>query len=172
MFFVSSVSFWVVLFVCFAAFGQPAKDKMSANSLFGKNLIYNGNAEAGDKGIGNVRGWTPKDAIEIDSYGHVGGEWDVGILGAPDGGENYFRITIDNGIESKTASQTVDVAAAAKEIDAGKAEYSASGFLGGIRTEHGTMILTLTFTDASGKELARSSTKPVDPPNLPAPPRT
>src|SRR5439155_16629821 len=43
-------------------------------------------------------------------------------------------------------------------------------YLGGIRTEHGTMMLTLVFLDSAGKELVAVSTKPIPAAELPAPP--
>lgn len=146
-----------------APFPQALKTKESAaarNTLFGKNLIVNGDAEMGETGEGNAKDWAPQSDVEIENYGHVAGEWDWNAPGAPNGGQNYFRIAIGGVAETKTVSQLIDVGGAAKEIDAGAAEFTASGHFGEIRSEHGTMILNVVFLDAADKTLGEAATAP------------
>lgn len=144
----------------------------SAKGLLGTNLLADPGAESADRE--NLTGWTvvkdqPDAQVSSESYGGVAGEWDEGIVGAPEGGSRYFRLSFQNTQRESTLTQTVDVAPLAKTVDAGKVEAKVSGHVGGMLKSDSTVVLVASFQDGEGKELGTLETKPTDSAALPKP---
>ncbi len=123
------------------------------NSLLGKNLIINGGAESGEAA------WRG-EGFESARYGSFGDEWDVGVAGAPNGGDSYFRLAVHEGKESAIAKQIIDLSRAAEFIDKNPLEITLSGYIGGSPTQEEKFAVTsliISFLDADKKTLGSSS---------------
>ncbi|HTP36687.1 MAG TPA: IPT/TIG domain-containing protein [Candidatus Acidoferrales bacterium] len=130
-----------------------------------RNLVANGDAEscpaaaqnATDPQVANIPNWTITGGFSAGSYG--GGSF----LSASDyipvsHGSKFFY----GGPGSKlaTAVQTVDLSAAAANIDAGQVKFYLSGYLGFIGGSYdaiNTISLKAEFQDASGNNLLVST---------------
>jgi hypothetical protein len=132
-------------------------------SVFGTNLVVNGNAEAGPGATGtdtvsNIPGWTPSGNFTVHQYG------DTNYLtatdpGPDDRGQNFFAGGPGN--SSSSASQMIDVSAGASTIDTGSVSFSLSAYLGGWQDQRDNAVLTATFLDGHGATLGTSSIGPV-----------
>ncbi len=131
--------------------------------IFKQNLVVNPGAEAGSgmtgydqEPIKDVPGWTLTGPITVAKYG--GDSFNAaGDYGPVERGANYFISARGGG--KATAMQTIDLSAAAAEIDAGRVRFYLAGylgshaqldFLGGVKAE---------FKDAAGKVLLASRIK-------------
>jgi uncharacterized protein (TIGR03437 family) len=129
---------------------------LSAQSVFGTNLIVNGDAEAGP-GVGNatpvpnIPGWTNNGASVL-TYASAYGLTLDNIVPF-NVGKNYFA----NGTTSSSMTQTINLAAGAATIDAGAATFAASGYFGAYADDDDNAALTVAFLDASGKQLSAST---------------
>jgi len=140
----------------------------SANaSIFGRNLIVNGDAEAG-RGAPDASatarplpGWTPTGNFSAVEYGGSGGLPAKTDPGPPKRGKNFFSGGPSNSASS--AEQMIDVRAGATAIDAGGVKYKLSGYLGGFEGQQDHMVVTATFLDASGQKLGVATIGPVTP---------
>lgn len=141
-----------------------------APSLYNRNLIVNGDAELGELGRENAKGWTPRDGFEIETYGHTSGEWDRDVQGAPNGGKNYFRKAIGAGVESAAMLQRIDIFPIAQAVDSGAVAFTISGYFGGMMNSEGTTLMTVLFRNVSGQALASISTAAVAGTEKPQPP--
>lgn len=148
-----------------AALAQPAA--AAPASLFGRNLLVNGDAEAPYDEAAKVPGWTHVEGFEVDRYGGVGGEWDYGLSGCPDCKAQYLRLGFQADVRELSTSQAIDVAPAAGEIDAGKVRVRISAWLGGFHDADTSGEVLAIFDDAAGHELGRIATKPYDTAALP-----
>jgi hypothetical protein len=132
----------------------------AAQTLFGRNLIVNGNAEDGKAAddAGSIAGWkkgagTPRTRPypATDAQGQ----------GVPaNHGANYFNGGPDN---NSSLTQLIDLAPAAQEIDGGAVTYDASAFLGGEGSDPDAAQLTIVFTGDDGAELGTVTVGPVTP---------
>lgn len=134
-----------------------------AASAFGHNLLQNGNAEA-DTGatdpehVVKPTGWTTTGQFTVVQYGASGGFPDKTTAGPADRGKNFFG----GGNEKvSTATQTVSLASAAQQIDAGTVTYTLSGWLGGYETQGDSAMVTVTFLDTAGAKLTSGQIGPV-----------
>jgi hypothetical protein len=136
---------------------------VSSNSL-GKNIIFNGNAEAGpgapdDSTIVPAPGWTGSEKFTVVQYGASGGFQDASSPGPKDRGKNFFAGGPDS--EQSTAKQTIQVASLASQIDAQQLTYKFEGWLGGYQDQDDNATVTAEFMDASGKALKKATLGPV-----------
>lgn len=127
------------------------------------NLVKNPGAEDGT-GAANVSdappvpSWTTASGFTAVQYGvdTFPGTDEAGRIG---GGRNFFAGGPDNA--GSSATQTIDLAAAAAEIDAGQAKAALSADLGGWQGQDDSGVVDALFLDATGKELGRLSIGPV-----------
>src|SRR4051812_31789489 len=119
---------------------------------YGVNLLVNGNAEDGAFSSTGapvlVPGWTTSSAFTVVNYGAPGG-FPGGIVGSdspPDHGNQFFA---GGNAAASTATQTIDVAANAAEIDTGNAVVDLLGWLGGFGTDPDTAALSVSFLNGN-----------------------
>ncbi|HSO28945.1 MAG TPA: hypothetical protein VLS28_03520 [Candidatus Sulfomarinibacteraceae bacterium] len=118
------------------------------SALFGGNLIANGDGELGDASPDGyspvpVPGWTTTSNFTVVAYGTDGGYPSATDPGPSDRGANFFAGGPDN--PSSSASQLINVAAAAQLIDSGAVAYDLSGYLGGWTDQDDNAVLQITF---------------------------
>jgi hypothetical protein len=138
-------------------------------SLFGRNLVLNGDAEAG-RGAPDASstarplpGWNATGNFTAAQYGGSGGLPAKTDPGPPKRGKNFFAGGPSNA--SSSAEQMIDVSAGATAIDAGGVKYKLSGYLGGFSNQEDHTVVSATFLDASGQKLGVAAIGPVTPAN-------
>ena len=125
--------------------------------VFGKNLIVNGDAEAGPGGDGKTRvasipGWTSTQGVP-DVLAYAVAYTNIHALSPNDivpynRGNNYFA-----GGSAKADSvlaQTIDVSTAAATIDTGTVRYDFSAYMGGFGTDTDSPGLSASFQNTAG----------------------
>jgi hypothetical protein len=135
-----------------AAHASSAAVKAACTSC-GHNLIANPSAEAGKGGGGEkvpVPGWTQHGQFTAASYAWPGGDVDGTSAGPKNRGANYFYGGPSN--TRSWATQTVKVAKSG--VKTGKVRYTLSGWFGGYETQADQAVLTASFRNAKGKQLA------------------
>jgi hypothetical protein len=120
------------------------------------NLLADPGAEAGpgapdDATIDPPPGWTAIGSVTAVRYGASGGFPTAADAAALGGGANFFAGGPDSA--ASAATQTIDVSAAAVEIDAGGVSATVSGDFGGFGGQSDGATLTATFLDAAGAAL-------------------
>ncbi|MEJ0046428.1 MAG: alkaline phosphatase family protein [Rhodospirillales bacterium] len=116
------------------------------------NLIVGGDAEAGTcsndfKAVTTVPGWTViEGSPSILCY--AGAQLDT-----PKGTRPGSGFLADGPYGDSALLQTIDVSAAASEIDAGTVGYKLQGLLGGWSTYDGQAVVTAAFLDGNGNPL-------------------
>src|SRR6201999_1158514 len=120
------------------------------------NLIVNGNAETGTGSSDSattapvpIPGWTTTPNITEHTYDPAGSAAfpDVNASAAIGGGNQFFAGGPDNATDNtvETATQHVDVSAAATEVDAGTVTATLSADLGGFSTQGDNAAVTASF---------------------------
>jgi hypothetical protein len=158
---------------------QPAA---GIGSVYAGNLIVNGNAEyvavngqmqlgpgaaVADTVTAPPPDWTVAGTINEVKYGAEDDVPGPNDPGPPDRGSNFFWGGPDDGHDVHTARQSVDVSAAAADIDAGKVTFTLSGYFGGYSSQDDNTVLQAGFLGASttagtgGPVLLTAATKPV-----------
>jgi uncharacterized protein (TIGR03437 family) len=141
---------WVLALAALPANGQ----------ILNQNLVLNGDAESGsavqnatDAKVSSIPNWTTTAGFSVGVYG--GGNFlSVGDYGPVKRGSKFFYG--GPGAQRSTAVQTVDLTAAAVDIDAGRVKYNFSGYLGLIGGSLDTLYLAslkAEFQDAGGATL-------------------
>lgn len=118
---------------------------------FNKNIIKNGDAEAGPsiahdgkRQIPNY--WTDVEGqMWISKYGEGAGR-ELAEADVRGEGENYFWGGKNT---NSTIEQLADLSSIKQEIDAGKVSYELSGLLGGYRSQNDRAKLVADFLDAN-----------------------
>jgi hypothetical protein len=138
----------------------------AANPLYGHNLIVNGNAEAGAglPGNGEMPGWT--GGVIAGGTGGTMATVQYGYDSYPKSsdpgpkqrGTNFFAGVAT---EYGGAFQSIDVSAAAADIDAGAVHYALSGYLGGFANQADYATLHAQFFNPSSTELGAATIGPV-----------
>jgi uncharacterized protein (TIGR03437 family) len=137
---------------------------LDAQAILGRNLIVNGDAEAGPSDpdghhpISSFPGWTAQGTPDVVQYasGYNIGPDDIVPL---KDGSSYFtggRTQADSSL-----SQNIDMSSAAATIDAGTATFVASAYLGGFQSEPETAQMIVTFLSSSGGTLGSTTLGPV-----------
>src|SRR5581483_11672149 len=141
----------LLIFGALLAGAQPA-----GAQTWDKNLVVNGDAESGAgvtsrtaPVVKNIPGWTTTGNFTLCQF--VNGMVTDSRNMASEG-KQYFAGGPNGG--PATAKQTIDLAAGAAEIDAGRVRFSLSAWLsnGGSAVAASPKI-TATFVDAAGKTL-------------------
>ncbi|MGH2410036.1 MAG: hypothetical protein ACRDGS_06640 [Chloroflexota bacterium] len=146
----------------------------AAGSIFGSNLIVNGDAEANpgnsfSQAVGvDARGWKATGMLRVlqyeaqpnDKYPEYPTMADPGPSAR---GKNYFAGGAQSQGNQTTATQIVAVADGAKAIDTGKVTFTLSGYLGGGGKFADTAGLKGTFKGADGAVLGSAKIDPVSP---------
>ena len=133
-----------------------------SGGLFGRNLIENPDAEDGaasPNGQGGipVPGWTLVGDFTVVAYGT--GDWPTPTSPGPKNRGNRF---FSGGVgASSQAAQTIDVSAAAAQIDAGRVNCELSGFLGDYASQSDNAGLLASFQDANGADIGSAQIGPV-----------
>jgi hypothetical protein len=134
---------------------------LPAQDVFGRNLLVNGDAEAGPGTDGHslpssIPGWSGSGSPNVITYAS---EWDLEATGIVpvNAGKNYFAGGPNTPLA--TLSQTVDFSRGADAIDAGGVTYEVSGYLGG--DNDATVQMTVQFLDAAGSTLRSVTLGPV-----------
>ena len=143
------------------------------------NLLVNPGAELGDPSLSGyssvtVPGWTVTGTPTVIEYGTLRrfpwpsaspGPTLPAFLGfptsnsAPPGsGEQFFG---GGPVATSTLTQTVDLRAAASDIDAGTVPYELSADLGGFTIDPSATSITVDFLDANGVKLGTGKIRPV-----------
>ena len=130
---------------------------------FGSNLIVNGNAEAGpgsasSNDIEPVPSFTTTGSFTVVQYGPNGGPLPTDP-GPADRGLNYFAGGPNNA--SSSAAQLINLLPEASVINAGKAAFTLSAYLGGYDGQNDNAILSLSFLGAGGAALGSAQIGPV-----------
>ncbi len=134
------------------------------------NLIVNGDAE---EGVGSsdgspvpVPGWTVTGEATAVQYGVVtsGGAYPAATDPGPvNRGLNFFSGGQND--TTSTLAQTISLASYATGIDAGAVTFALQGYLGGFSTQDDNAVLSVSFKNASGTELAAATIGPVTEPD-------
>src|SRR5690242_10747060 len=150
-----SAAIRILPLVLLAAAATPAHAQ-----ILNRNLVVNGDAETG-AGVRNASdaqvappGWTTTGGFSIGTYG--GGDFPAtGDYGPANRGRQFFYG--GPGSQRSTATQTVDLTAAAADIDAGRVKYYLTAYIGLISGSYDTIAQTAwkaEFQDAAGATLA------------------
>jgi len=156
---------------------QAAAQAVAAQS---PNLLVNPGAELGDSSLsGNssvtIPGWTLTGTPTVIPYGALRNLWPVGLSfpmpdmpsfmgypkahnGPPDGGEQMFG---GGNVADSQMTQTVDLSAAAADIDTGTVTYDLSAWLGGYLFNFSSAKVEVDFLDANKTYLDAASVGPV-----------
>jgi hypothetical protein len=122
-------------------------------SIFGTNLIVNGDAEAGpaslDGGaVASIPGWNGGvGGATVVVYGAVGGFPTPASPGPPNRGAQFFAGGQDQSFSSLT--QNIDLSSGAAQIDLGTTTYDLSAFLGGYSGQADRATITLSFVNGA-----------------------
>jgi len=136
----------------------------AASTLFGANLIVNGNAEssAGQPSNANpppIPSWTTTGHFAVVLYDAAGGFPRATDPGPPDRSKNFFSGGSADPLS--TATQTIDLTTGAASIDTGSVTYELSGYLGGYANQADNAVLTATFKGTGGATLGTATIGPV-----------
>jgi hypothetical protein len=155
---------WCATAVMLAALLPHGTSMRAASTLFGANLVVNGNAEAGVGQSSNanppsISGWTTTGHLAVVLYGAPGGFPAATDPGPADRGKNFFSGGSDDPVS--IATQTIDLTNGASTIDAGSVTYSLSGYLGGFANQIDNAKLTATFKGTGGTSVGAATVGPV-----------
>lgn len=136
----------------------------SASSIFGSNIIVNGDAEAGPASalgydVLGATGFVTTGNFTTVAYTAAGGFPVAGDPGVSAGGLNFFAGGPSE--ELSTASQTIDLTSGASFIDTGTSSFSLSAYLGGFASQSDNAVLTISFLGSLSNLLGSASLGPV-----------
>lgn len=136
----------------------------SASSVFGSNIIVNGDAESGPASasgydILGATGFVTTGDFTTVRYTAGGGFPVAGDPGVSAGGANFF--TGGPNAAVSTASQSIDLSSGASFIDVGDSAYSLSAYLGGFASQSDNAVLSISFLGALNNLLGTASLGPV-----------
>ncbi|MBI5206186.1 MAG: carboxypeptidase regulatory-like domain-containing protein [Candidatus Firestonebacteria bacterium] len=132
-------------------------------SLLNKNLIVNGDAEAGSGStdgyaIVNIPNWTVNGNLNVVKY-NVGVFPGSNSPGPESRGANFFAGGPDN--PTSNASQLIDVSSEKNNIDSSIATFKLSGFLGGWESQGDNAVVTAYFKNESNVNIGTFAIGPV-----------
>ncbi len=132
-----------------------AADPACAQAILGKNLIVNGDAEAGAGGDGStavtsIPGWTKTGPLDVLTYVSKF-ELTPASLSPINHGNNFFYG--GRKAPSSSITQDVDISALASTVDTNSVVYDFSGYLGAYQDYEDTGMLTAVFKGSSGAAL-------------------
>ena len=109
-----------------------------------------------------ISGWTPTGNFQLIQYGAVTGSGAFPTASNPgpaNRGSNFFAGGPGN--PASSATQVIDLTAAADLIDTGAIDFELSGYLGGWQSQRDNATLTVTFKDGAGLTLGSAAIGPV-----------
>jgi len=124
-------------------------------SLFGTNLIVNGNGEAnvgsakGSDIIRPITGWTATGKFTLVQYG----AGDTYLKPVQFGGKNFFSGGPSNSYSSMSQAIKFTSSADTKIVDQGGVTYRLTGLFGGYYNQNDVATLTATFKGSGGNTL-------------------
>ena len=170
-------TFSVIACAVSATLSTPVLAATTYTATLGQNLIVNGDAEQGlgdpvgdavGADIPYIPGWTTTSNFSVIKYGATGFTFTnrfgnvvsvtlpgVDVPSPSNRGENLFFGGADRA--SSSASQSINVTSLASVIDAGKAAFDLSGWLGGYTTDEDIALLNITFLDQANQSLGTAS---------------
>lgn len=130
------------------------------------NLIVNpgGEADVGAPGASTVvtpSSWTTTESFTVVAYTAGGGFPIATSPGCPDRSSNFFAGGPDAVSNTTTATQLIDVSAAATESDAGGVQAALSAYIGGFGDQEDAGTVTATFLSATNTTLGSATIGPV-----------
>jgi hypothetical protein len=160
-------SILIVACAALSLISAPASAQIPSgtSTLFGTNLVVNGDAESDTGAPSNNQvvkptGWTTTGEFTAVQYGASGGFPDKTSPGPSDRGKNFFG---GGNVVKSTATQTVDLSSGAQAIDSGGVTYLLAGWLGGYSGQADNAQVTVTFLNASGSSLGSGRIDPLTP---------
>jgi uncharacterized protein (TIGR03437 family) len=133
-----------------------------ASSVFNTNIIVNGNADAPTGSSSDfpldIPGWVRSANFSVVQYA-AGADLKPADPGPSDRGAAYFFGGPQNA--QSTATQDIDVSAAAATIDTSKVTFNFTGWLGGYNSQNDSLSVKAEFRDWSGKALGSATIGPV-----------
>lgn len=130
-----------------------------AASIYGTNLIVNGDAEAdtGSTGeeIGSVTGFVKGGQFTVVTYTAGGGFPTLTDPGPADRGLNFFAGGPSAGVS--TGTQLVDFSGISTDVDTGAVSFEFFGYFGGFSSQGDNAELAITFLDGSGATILTRS---------------
>lgn len=144
----------LLIFLCFLL-SINIVNGQGLDTFLGKNLIINGGAEAGEAA------WRG-EGFESARYGSFGDEWDIGVAGAPNGGDSYFRLVVAETKDSSVAKQMIDLSRLGELLDKNPLDVVLSGYIGGSPTKEekfAIITLSVNFLDMDKKLLGSFSSE-------------
>lgn len=153
--------------VAIAAIVMTAAPVAASASIFGSNLIVNGDAESGagalnDSSTVAVPGFVTVGNFTAVVYNAPGGFPVTGDPGVSAGGANFFAGGPNNA--NSSASQAIDLSSGAAFIDTGTSAFALSAYLGGFETQDDNAVLTIRFLDQLNAVLGSVTLGPVTEP--------
>jgi hypothetical protein len=140
-----------------SALAGPASTRQAtaAQSVLGRNLIVDGNAEGtagatNDSAVLPPAGWTASPGFTVVQYGTSGGFPGPSSPGPATRGMDFFAGGPNTA--QSTASQSIDVSAGATGIRQGTS-FVVSGYFGGYGNKGDVAVLTIRFLNAGGTQL-------------------
>ncbi len=132
-------------------------------SVFGTNLIVNGDAEGSvgstnGENNGPTPGFTTTGSFAVVQYGIGGGFPGAGDPGVAQGGLNFFAGGTPG---PSTADQLINVSSGAAVIDLGATTYDLRALLGGFASQGDNAVLTISFLDAASLSVGSATLGPV-----------
>jgi hypothetical protein len=159
-----------ILIIACAAFSliaapASAQTPSGTSTLFGTNLVVNGDAESDTGAPSNSQvvkptGWTTTGEFTAVQYGASGGFPDKTSPGPSDRGKNFFG---GGNVAKSTTTQTIDLSSGRQAIDSGGVTYVLTGWLGGYSAQADNAQVTVTFLSAAGGSLGSGRIGPVTP---------
>lgn len=150
------------------AAGVVTASTVAAPAVTSPNLLVNPGAEVGDPSLSGyssvtIPGWTVTGTPTVIQYGAPRNLWPIGLgfplpnlpsflgfpkagSGPPDGGNQFFG---GGDVATATLTQTVDLRAAAGDIDTGTTPFNLSGWLGGYVTDPSGASVKVNFLDVN-----------------------
>lgn len=139
---------------------------MTSAAPYGVNLLNNGDAEAGPFSttgapVATVPGWTTTSGFTVVNYkisSDTSGFPKTTNAGPQDRGNQFFA---GGAVAASSASQDINVAANAADIDSGHVQCGTSAWLGGFADQDDQATFTVTFVNDQNVALASATIGPV-----------
>jgi uncharacterized protein (TIGR03437 family) len=136
-----------------------------APTIFGSNVVVNGDAESSLQSLNDVTfstdvpAWVRTPFFTANIYGDPSSDLDLTSPAPPDQGKLYFYGGSSNPLSS--AYQDIVISQGAAQIDAKTVKFSFSGWVGGYSDQNDQATITLTFMDWTNKVLSTTTLGPV-----------
>lgn len=130
------------------------------------NLVNNPGAEGSPGALADfvvpIAGWTTTGSLTAWTYGALGDRPDKAYAASIGGGQAFFSGGPGGVAGVPTASQQIDVSAAAVEIDAGTVAATLAALIGGYTVSEDLARVDALFYDAAGTRLGTVGIGPVN----------